>query len=95
MGEVSKAEDFVQEPAGQFSLAFAAITGTIVSEKADFSTLGGRSDEVARMEQTGLIFKVMMDEGSAAAEYIEKLRFYAAETPMHHEYMLRILLLWS
>ncbi|MBR5185584.1 MAG: hypothetical protein IKW19_04730, partial [Akkermansia sp.] len=53
----------------------------IAAVKGAFATLGGISAEAARMEQTGLAFKVMMGDAAAAAEYVAKLREYAAETP--------------
>lgn len=80
-GEIGKTKESVKGLAGQFTLAFAAITGAVASVKAAFGTLGGISAEAARMEQTGLAFKVMMGDAAAAAEYVEKLRKYAAETP--------------
>ena len=76
-GEIGKTKESVKGLAGQFAASFAAIAAV----KGAFSTLGGISAEAARMEQTGLAFKVMMGDAAAAAEYVEKLRVYAAETP--------------
>ena len=80
-GEVGKTKESVQGLAGQFVTAFAAIGAAIAGVKSAFATLGGISAEAARMEQTGLAFKVMMGDAAAAAEYVAKLREYAAETP--------------
>ena len=80
-GEIGKTKESVQGLAGQFAASFAAIGAAIAAVKGAFSTLGGISAEAARMEQTGLAFKVMMGDAAAAAEYVEKLRVYAAETP--------------
>ena len=80
-GEISKTKEAVSTLAGRFAMAFTAIQGGINAVKSAFSTLGGISSEAARMEQTGLAFKVMMGDAAAAAEYVEKLRVYAAETP--------------
>ena len=80
-GEVSKTKESVQGLAGQFVASFAAIGAAIAAVKGAFATLGGISAEAARMEQTGLAFKVMMGDAAAAAEYVAKLREYAAETP--------------
>ena len=79
--EVGKTKESVQGLAGQFVTAFAAIGAAIAGVKSAFATLGGISAEAARMEQTGLAFKVMMGDAAAAAEYVAKLREYAAETP--------------
>ena len=80
-GEVGKTKESVQGLAGQFVASFAAIGAAIAAVKGAFATLGGISAEAARMEQTGLAFKVMMGDAAAAAEYVDKLRKYAAETP--------------
>ena len=80
-GEVGKTKESVQGLAGQFVASFAAIGAAIAAVKGAFATLGGISAEAARMEQTGLAFKVMMGDAAAAAEYVAKLREYAAETP--------------
>ncbi len=80
-GEISKTKEAVSSLAGRFAMAFTAIQGGINAVKSAFGTLGGISAEAARMEQTGLAFKVMMGDAAAAAEYVEKLRQYAAETP--------------
>ena len=80
-GEVGKTKESVQGLAGQFVASFAAIGAAIAAVKGAFATLGGISAEAARMEQTGLAFKVMMGDAAAAAEYVAKLRKYAAETP--------------
>ena len=80
-GEIGKTKESVKGLAGQFTASFAAIGVAIAAVKGAFSTLGGISAEAARMEQTGLAFKVMMGDAAAAAEYVEKLRVYAAETP--------------
>ena len=80
-GEIGKTKESVKGLAGQFAASFAAIGAAIAAVKGAFSTLGGISAEAARMEQTGLAFKVMMGDAAAAAEYVEKLRVYAAETP--------------
>ena len=80
-GEVGKTKESVQGLAGQFVASFAAIGAAIAAVKGAFATLGGISAEAARMEQTGLAFKVMMGDAAAAAEYVAKLRIYAAETP--------------
>ena len=80
-GEVGKTKESVQGLAGQFVASFAAIGAAIAAVKGAFASLGGISAEAARMEQTGLAFKVMMGDAAAAAEYVDKLRKYAAETP--------------
>ncbi|MBQ8899337.1 MAG: hypothetical protein IJY72_00125 [Akkermansia sp.] len=80
-GEIGKTKESVQGLAGQFAASFAAIGAAIAAVKGAFATLGGISAEAAKMEQTGLAFKVMMGDAAAAAEYVEKLRVYAAETP--------------
>ena len=80
-GEIGKTKESVKGLAGQFAASIAAIGAAIAAVKGAFSTLGGISAEAARMEQTGLAFKVMMGDAAAAAEYVEKLRVYAAETP--------------
>jgi len=80
-GEIGKTKESVQGLAGQFAASFAAIGAAIAAVKGAFATLGGISAEAAQMEQTGLAFKVMMGDAAAAAEYVEKLRVYAAETP--------------
>ncbi len=80
-GEVGKTKESVQGLAGQFVASFAAIGAAIAAVRGAFATLGGISAEAARMEQTGLAFKVMMGDAAAAAEYVAKLREYAAETP--------------
>ena len=80
-GEVGKTKESVQGLAGQFAASFAAIGAAVAAVKGAFATLGGISAEAARMEQTGLAFKVMMGDAAAAAEYVAKLREYAAETP--------------
>ncbi len=80
-GEVGKTKESVQGLAGQFAASFAAIGAAIAAVKGAFATLSGISSAAAAMEQTGLAFKVMMGDAAAAAEYVAKLREYAAETP--------------
>ena len=79
--EIGKARESVKGLAGQFTAAFAAIGTAIATVKGAFSTIGNISSEAARMEQTALAFRVMMRDAEAAAEYVDKLRVYAAETP--------------
>lgn len=80
-GEVGKVKSSVDSLAGRFVVAFAAVKAAIASVRSAFSTLGSISEEAAKMEQTGLAFKVMMRDAATAAEYVAKLRRYAAETP--------------
>lgn len=80
-GEIGKTKESVKGLAGQFAASFAAIGAAIAAVKGAFATLGGISSAAAAMEQTGLAFKVMMGDAAAVAEYVEKLRVYAAETP--------------
>ena len=65
-GEIGKTKESVKGLAGQFAASFAAIGAAIAAVKGAFSTLGGISAEAARMEQTGLAFKVMMGDAAAA-----------------------------
>ena len=79
--ELGKTKEAVSSLAGRFAMAFTAIQGGINAVKSAFSALGSISSEAANMEQTALAFRVMMGDAAAAAEYVDKLRVYAAETP--------------
>lgn len=79
--EITNTKGSVQGLAGQFVTAFAAIGSAVATVKQAFSSMGFISSEAARMEQTGLAFKVMMGDAATAAEYVAQLRKYAAETP--------------
>lgn len=79
--EIGKARESIKGLAGQFTVAFAAISGAINTVKGAFSAVSGISTAAADMEQTALAFRVMMRDAEAAAEYVDKLRVYAAETP--------------
>ena len=79
--ELGKTKEAVSTLAGRCAMAFTAIQGGINAVKSAFSTLGSISSEAANMEQTAFAFKVMMGDAAAAAEYVVKLRTYAAETP--------------